>query len=203
MSVTSSALRDLSDLSVDEIRRVVVETATQRSELAPIAASLDRLFVAAQGRASLVDTLAGGPRASVDSEIDDLLVQARIAGEAKRSIWQEEMLTSSAVGELLGSKAGNLRELPRRLRVRSELLGLPHRRGTFYPAFQIDAAKRRVIPVVAEVNRLLDAAGDPWGVASWWVSENARLGARPMDLVTTQRAEDVRAAAEAVTEPLG
>jgi hypothetical protein len=35
------------------------------------------------------------------------------------------------------------------------------------------------IGVVTEINRLLDAAEDPWGVADWWLSENVWLRAIP------------------------
>jgi hypothetical protein len=50
------------------------------------------------------------------------------------------------------------------------------------PAFQFgpDGAAK---PVVAEINLLLDAAGDPWGVADWWLGENAWLDGIPADLL--------------------
>ena len=83
------------------------------------------------------------------------------------------------------------------------LPGLPSGRGYLYPAFQFDAARRDVAPEVRAVNEQLDAAGDPWGVASWWISRNDRLAARPRDLVGTERAGELAAAARALTEPLG
>ncbi len=43
---------------------------------------------------------------------------------------------------------------------------------------------KRVHSVVARVNHLLGARDDPWGVASWWISDHPRLGgACPRDLV--------------------
>jgi hypothetical protein len=54
--------------------------------------------------------------------------------------------------------------------------------GVQLPAFQFDASGR-AIPVVLAVNRLLDAAEDPWGVADWWLGANAWLGAVPAQLL--------------------
>nr|WP_062342832.1 hypothetical protein [Herbidospora sakaeratensis] len=46
------------------------------------------------------------------------------------------------------------------------------------PAFQFDADGGPV-PVVMEINELLDAEHDPWGVADWWLSHNTWIGASP------------------------
>ena len=87
--------------------------------------------------------------------------------------------------------------------MRSWLLGLASGRGYLYPAFQFDSGRRDVFADVRAVNERLEAAGDPWGVASWWISLHARLGARPVDLVGTDRADELIAVAEAVVEPVG
>jgi hypothetical protein len=50
------------------------------------------------------------------------------------------------------------------------------------PAFQFDGAGRPV-PVVLEINRLLDAQGDPWGVADWWLCANLWLDGVPAELL--------------------
>lgn len=50
------------------------------------------------------------------------------------------------------------------------------------PRFQFDAALHPR-PVVLTVNAILDAHGDPWGVADWWLGENAWLGAAPAALL--------------------
>lgn len=128
--------------------------------------------------------------------------QVQIAGEAIAAIWREEVLEPREVALALGAKASN-REKVSVLRRRSWLFGLPRDRGFLYPAFQVDVARRELRPEVREVNETLDAAGDPWGVASWWVSENARLGTRPVELVGTARAEELVQAARAVTAPSG
>jgi hypothetical protein len=113
------------------------------------------------------------------------------------------MLESKAAAIALGAKVTN-REKVRSHRERSRLLGLPRDRSYLYPAFQFDPRKRELYPEVRQVNELLDAAVDPWGVASWWVSPNDRLGgARPLDLVSKARAEEVVRAAQAIVEPIG
>ncbi|HKS48313.1 MAG TPA: hypothetical protein VJT49_25025 [Amycolatopsis sp.] len=49
--------------------------------------------------------------------------------------------------------------------------------GRQWPAFQFTAA------IVPAINQILDAAGDPWGVADWWLGEHARLGDAPVRLI--------------------
>jgi hypothetical protein len=66
------------------------------------------------------------------------------------------------------------------------------------PAFQFEA-DGRVSNAVAEVNRVLGADSDPWGVASWWLSPHASLGAIPADAVKAGLEEEVLAAACAVS----
>ncbi len=140
------------------------------------------------------------------SETGPVVVHEAIATwtqrEAVAAIWQEPMLTPRAAAEALGAKPTN-REKVRRLRERSELLGLPHERSYLYPAFQFDVNRRRIFPEVKAVNQLLDAAHDPWGVASWWISQHDRLDARPAELVCADRAADLIAVAEAMLEPIG
>jgi hypothetical protein len=50
------------------------------------------------------------------------------------------------------------------------------------PAFQFDRAGVP-LPVVVEVNRILRADTDPWGVADWWLGRDPWLGAVPSALI--------------------
>ncbi|WP_330333993.1 hypothetical protein OHS33_32515 [Streptomyces sp. NBC_00536] len=52
------------------------------------------------------------------------------------------------------------------------------------PAFQF-AADGQPVPVVREVNGLLDADRDPWGAATWWLSPHAWLDELPVRLIGT------------------
>ena len=55
-------------------------------------------------------------------------------------------------------------------------------------------------PAVLEVNGVLDAAGDPWGAADWWLSPNAWLGDVPERLLGAGRDGRLTAAAEYLAE---
>ena len=63
------------------------------------------------------------------------------------------------------------------------LIRLPRPDGTAQlPAFQFGPSGAPW-PVVREINEMLNAAGDPWGVACWWVDPHGRLGAAPAALL--------------------
>ena len=153
-------------------------------------------------RSNLVRQLGGEPRQVLDEAGQALMVQARLQGEAIQTIWREPMLEPKDAAVALGAKATN-REKVRQYRERSWLLGLPSGRGYLYPAFQFDHERRDVFAEVRAANERLEAANDPWGVASWWISRHDRLGARPADLVGTHRGDDLVAVAAAGAELVG
>ena len=153
-------------------------------------------------QSDLARQLGGEPRRVLDDVAQVVMAQSRLQGEAMQTIWREPMLEPKDAAVALGARATN-RERVRQYRERSWLLGLPVGRGYLYPAFQFDSERRDVFPEVRSVNERLDAADDSWGVASWWVSRHARLGGRPVDLVGTNRADDLVAVAAAVTELVG
>ena len=153
-------------------------------------------------RSDLVRQLGGEPRHVLDEAGQALMAQARLQGEAIQTIWREPMLEPKDAAVALGAKATN-REKVRQYRERSWLLGLPSGRGYLYPAFQFDPDRRDVFAEVRAVNERLEAASDPWGVASWWISGHARLGVRPADLVGTERGDDLVAVAVAGAELVG
>lgn len=109
---------------------------------------------------------------------------------------------------LTGSKDANRRNKASRLRRKADIVGLDVGGRTLYPAFQFDRRSGSVRPRVAQINHLLDAAGDPWGVASWWVEPLAWLpeGVSPAQAVLAGEYGDVllRSAQElAGVEPAG
>ena len=112
------------------------------------------------------------------------------------------MLESREVAVAIGVKQTN-REKVRQFRNRSWIVGLPSGRGYLYPAFQFDLSRREVFPEVRAANVELSANSDPWGAASWWITENARLRECPIDLVGTEKALDVIDVAGAVSEQIG
>ena len=214
------ALLTLASRRASTARNMLVHLAAEwparESELLDAAASLAARHQALDGdesrlrswltlltlRSDLARELGGEPRYVLDEVEQTVLLQAQVQGEAIRTIWREPMLEPRDAALALGANRTN-REKVRRYRERSWLLGLPAARGYLYPAFQFDPRRRDVITEVRAVNERLEAASDPWGVASWWISRHARLGARPVDLVGTDRADDLATVAEAVIEPIG
>lgn len=70
------------------------------------------------------------------------------------------------------------------------------------PAFQF-TEDGSPVPVVLDVNRILDARHDPWGAADWWLSENAWLGTTPAALLGTDRQSVLPGTARYLTESDG
>ncbi len=137
--------------------------------------------------------------------IADVRVEQSLKAEARRSVLAEPMLTAEAVATALGSHSVNPRQYANAKRRKGVLLGLPVKNRYVFPAFQVDAERSTIVPGVAEVNALLIAAEDPWGVASWWFSVNGWLGRkRPVDcLGSAAGTEAVVTAARAEVAPIG
>jgi hypothetical protein len=151
---------------------------------------------------SRAEAVAGEPRV-LDAE--EIRAEARVEGGARAAIFGRRMLDAPAVGEALGSQAaGNPRQLASRLRASGRLLGVPRGKSWVYPRFQLDLARGRIRPVAAEVNRLLGAAHDPWGVASWWVTPKERLAnLAPCDVLGTSAEGELAALATTEREEIG
>jgi hypothetical protein len=184
----SGILHDLEGLPPEQVAQLF--TALLQPSQADFSGAL-RVFVQAALTADAeVQRLAGEPR-EVRDETDGFLRDQRIKAEAHAVVLDQEFLDSSGVGVALGSTGINTREAASDLRRSSSLVGLPVRKNKYvYPRFQIDIDRQSVHPIVVEVNRALAAKDDPWGVASWWISKNPRLGgARPQDLVGTSEQE--------------
>ncbi len=79
---------------------------------------------------------------------------------------------------------------------RRQILVIDHQGMSRAPMFQFNPHGEPLGEVV-EVNAVLGAANDPWGVASWWLTPHATLQAIPADAVRTGRGPDVVAAARA------
>lgn len=185
-----------------ELLEAAATVAARHEAWAGDAARLRRWLTVLELSREFAAQLGGEPQQILDRLERSALDQARLQGEAIEVIWREPMLRPGDAAVALGARAAN-REKVRRLRERSALLGLPSGNGFLYPAFQFDAVRRGLFPEVIEVNELLSATDDPWGAASWWMGENARLAERPVDCVGTERAADLVEAAGALVEPVG
>ena len=191
-------------LSDDDRLTAAAELASLHSDLEPTEpAGICSLLSTVARQDDISRELAGEPRITLtaDDVSDALLRQTRIEGEAMASIWRYPMLEPSAAAVALGAKPAN-RERVRTLRERSWLLGLPRGRAYLYPQFQFDPVSRDIFSSVQTVNELLDAAHDPWGVASWWIERNDQIDARPIDLVGSD-SEALEHAARSLVEPVG
>ncbi len=175
----TAALADLPDVDL----AVVVERALIPRIGVQRAAAVATVLSSALAEDEQVAQVAGPP---VDV-IDHLTSEARrrgIRAVAYRVVLGTPMYRSAAVAEALGRTGSNARQAASTLRRQGGLLGLEHGNRYLYPAFQFDLQRHRIHPIVAEINRVLDAVGDPWGVTSWWISDNARLGGQaPADLI--------------------
>lgn len=201
MENSAALLRD--ELSDDEFVEVATAALSGHPRLAPTAPEVGALLRVALRAEDIVSAISGGPTAlfdgldSTDERLADVLEDLRQEGEARRAVLQLAMLTSRAVGQLLGSTSVNPRPLASERRRAGDLVGVPAGNRYHYPAFQFDVRGRRVWPAVAQANRLLGARGDPWGVASWWATPNGRIEARtPIDLVGTDEDDRLVALAE-------
>ncbi|MGH9064211.1 MAG: hypothetical protein ACRD0L_09630 [Acidimicrobiales bacterium] len=110
------------------------------------------------------------------------------AGSFHRQVFETvPMVGAARVAEVLGP-VGDVRGFTKRLRDSSEVIAVRHGRAYVYPAFQLDAERGAVRPVVAEVNRRLRATSDPWGALVWGTAEQPRWGnRRPMDHADDRR----------------
>jgi len=70
---------------------------------------------------------------------------------------EHEMLDSTAVSRVLG-KATTSRNTASRLAATGTVIALPAGGHKLYPAFQFDAERRRVRPIVAEINTARDSS---------------------------------------------
>lgn len=149
----------------------------------------------------------GDGRVISPEQLDNWITRQLVANRARANLYAQEMLDASAVSELLGSTSDvNRRRAASDARRRSLIVGLPRGNRYVFPAFQFDAEQRRVWPAVAQVNEMLGAADDPWGVASWWLTPNSLLpeSQRPADLAPFgERSDDLTALAKAEREPVG
>lgn len=165
------------------------EVASADPDLSRYRFSLLAMMRGALSAGRVSDELAGAPRIVVDGirlpgfDAADIAREATVRGMAKARVFDEELLTASAVSLLLGSRSKNPRQYANKLRVRGEIVGVPHQNQYLYPAFQFDEERGRVYPAAARVNAILHAAEDAWGVASWWVSMDSGIGRVPKELL--------------------
>lgn len=168
----------------------------------------DDLLALIQLSSSARAVMSGVERALLDGVLSaiprpgDASRMLRVEAEARAAVLTHPMLSAPEVADVLGTSSRNTRDVASALRRNGQVVGIPQANRFLYPAFQFDARARRVRPVVAEVNALLAAIGDPWGVASWWLSPSGRLpqGRSPADEAAAGHDATVRDLAADVTD---
>jgi hypothetical protein len=143
-----------------------------------------------------------GPDASTSTATRALITALPAAHPVRRALAEGRRFSTGAVGAPTLARLSNAarsellqREADRRLldfpavdwdeltAPSADLIRLSPREGPDRaPAFQF-GPRGVPLPIVVEINRMLDAVGDPWGVADWWLHPNAWLNAAPATLI--------------------
>ncbi|MEU6099112.1 DUF3168 domain-containing protein [Streptomyces flaveolus] len=128
-----------------------------------------------------------------DTGVDAAARSARVPEgpllSARDRVLEEPVLTAEELRDVFGVEPDE----PELIRLR------PSEGVEVLPAFQFDG-EGRPRPLVLAVNGLLGAAGDPWGVADWWLGPNLWLDAVPATLLGAGLDDQLLAAARAVGE---
>jgi hypothetical protein len=173
--------------TLDKVRQVLED-----SELSAVTEEVVGYLRFVEGSDQRLDALAGRPLL-----LDTAMRAETYAGQFHRQVFDEvPMVNAKWVADLLGP-VSDVRGFMRRLRASSDIVALKHGNTFVYPAFQFSAERREVKPAVAEANRLLRSATDPWGALAWWTAPNPRWGRRR----PIEHADDRRLVALAGAEP--
>ncbi len=176
--ITPDARRRLSDLSNTELIDVLASELASRPDMQLVRNQVTALL-------AMAPTLTDRSQAAELGAylVDDAIERAELEKAARRHILDHPMLTAAQVAAVLRRDPAD-RSVASRLRAAGKVVALPVGNSYRYPAFQFDDATASVRDVVAAVNARVDAAADPWGVASWWLSPSPRLpaGQTPADL---------------------
>lgn len=160
---TRDAIRALSDR---ELVDLVTAEIARRPSLRLVRDDVTALLAMSPALALQREHLVANPAAAA-------VARTRIVNSAISDlIDRHEMLDSTAVSRVLG-KAATSRNTASRLAAAGTVVALPASGHKLYPAFQFDPVRQQVPPIVAELNRKLDAKHDPWGVGSWWLNPTA------------------------------
>lgn len=193
MTVDHDLGRDLQALPDGEFYNVLAEAIQHRESMSAV-------------RIPLLSLVASGPTlsAAIGSAVSadaaaTAVARTHIETAARQSMFEHPHLEAADVADMLRSRDKNRRSPASRLRERGDIVGYEVAGRHLYPAFQFDATTAKVRPIVADVNRSLDARNDPWGVGSWWLSPSGWLpdATSPADLAVAGGGDEtIRAIAD-------
>lgn len=162
---------EMAALSDVQLVSLLSETLSVRPGLSSVRDEVVGLLACANTIASIRDSYLTSWM-SKQVSVSQLVWEAQIEGEARLNILEQPQLTSEEVATILGATG---RSKSSRLRTKGAVVGLDVNGRTLFPAFQFDPTSHRVRPIVDKINQILGAKDDPWGVASWWLSESGTL----------------------------
>ncbi len=167
-------------------------------------ACIGRADVVSQDREKTLDFMRGMiesmiPRSPVP--LPAHVLQARRNAAAREALMQEfGALTSTQLGELAGSKAGNQAALAHRWKTDGRIFSVPHHGTNYFPGFQF-SSEGTPLPVIARVLEVLAGKLSAWEIALWFTGSNGWLGgARPVDFLHKNADRIVEAARQETEE---
>lgn len=169
----------LSELTDVELVRAVLDELPKREAFASVSSEVVALL-------SMGPTLTAVTDAGLQSPVDTAVRKGQELLARQSLILSEPMFTSREVAQAVGAQGAGHRSTAPRLRNRGDVIGLSVQGRYLYPAFQFDAQRAIVQPLVAEVNHLLKVADRPWWAAAWWLSPGLSDGRRPIDLLSSR-----------------
>lgn len=108
-------------------------------------------------------------------------VAAAIWTKARADILDRGYLEESEVVRLMGvEQIGSLI-------LDGEVLSYADHGDNLFPTFQFNPITNRPFEAVKQVNLILDAPNDGWGVTAWWIQPNGSIaeGCAPVELLGT------------------
>ena len=171
---------DLRRFSAAEVAHQLISVLAEADAYRHVVADVQMMLTLAEGLGGQLPNA----QVQVTERARTLMQRVEIERAVRHSVLAEGTYSAAEVGDLLGSAGKNRRDKASRLRQSGYLLGVEVAGSVLYPAFQFDASRASLRPGVAPTNQALNAKGDSWAVASWWLSPHARLdeGVRPADL---------------------
>jgi hypothetical protein len=145
--------------------------------------------------------LIGSSQANVDREAREALfrvmlpktpltaqrmIELRMAGESRKAILNSGHWLNSK--EIASLSSTNPASQPNKWKRDGLIFAIHHNGVDLYPDYALDPGSGyRPRPAIARIIGILDTTRDAWGLASWFLAANSRLGGqRPQDVVATE-----------------
>ena len=203
-ALAAPAIVDSATGSAEEIQRYLAE---RRKASKYLIVELSDNAPPAQVLTTLLDQMAaliGSSQADVDREAREALfrvmlpktppnaqrmIELRMAGESRKAILNSgNWLNSKEIAGIAGLSSTNPASQPNKWKRDGLIFAIHHNGVDLYPDYALDpGAGYRPRPVIARIIGIFGNTRDAWGLASWFLAANSRLGGhRPQDVVATE-----------------